>query len=166
MKNSQIHPRLWGRVVSARAIADKKFKCNDDEAGVAPHQAARLCELTLGDNLVRPLRRPLSRRRRVLDQAGERCLRGLGNVAVRESAAPYLQMRGDPSQKYRALLDRHAARGGHDDLQLMIGQRDHVAPLPKVVHATDAGAPGKADMGRSRCLSATISPPKNSSLAG
>ena len=56
MKNSQIHPRLWGRVVSARAIADKKFKCNDDEAGVAPHQAVRLCELTLGDNLVHPRR--------------------------------------------------------------------------------------------------------------
>ena len=42
--------------MSARAIADKKFKCNDDGAGVAPHQAARLCELPLCDNLVRPRR--------------------------------------------------------------------------------------------------------------
>ena len=46
--------------MSDRAIADKKFKCNDDEAGVARHQVARLCELTLCDNLVRPLRRDSS----------------------------------------------------------------------------------------------------------
>ena len=33
LRNSQIHPRLWGRVVSARAIADKNLSAMTMELG-------------------------------------------------------------------------------------------------------------------------------------
>ena len=89
----------------------------------------------------------------LLDKAGRRQLRDVGNVVVGEAAATaQCQHGGDALQKNVALLDRQHARRVHDDLKLIVGQANHVPEdNPERPFAENTGrdnfAPCPADTG-------------------
>ena len=66
---------------------------------------------------------------RVLDQALQRPLHGFVEIGVM-AAAPF-ELAGHALEKCRTLFRRQAGGGGHHDLQLRIGQREHGLDLPQ-----------------------------------
>ena len=65
-------------------------------------------------------------RRGVLDQAGERSLRGAGDVGIINAAGMPAELRGETLQIGRAFFWLELAREHHHRVKLDVCERDHV----------------------------------------